>query len=507
MSRRDFLLTIVSAVLLIFAFPCTDWWRLAWVGFVPLLFVIDGKKPSQAFGLAYLCGLIFFFGTLYWFWHVTLLGMILLVMYFAVYFGCFGALAVRFGGRSILSRIFILPIFWVSLELIRSRLFTGFDWVSLGHSQYKIFYLIQIADLTGVFGISFLVMMGNVLVKEIISGGIHKNTRGLGWPVVIFAGIFMAVFFYGRPHSVMTRLSSSVIVSVVQPQIKQTLKWVEATWPDILRELKLLTLKAAADRPGLIVWPETAFPGILEKSAAGDFRDPGQWIDEVRAIARAVHVPLLFGAVIEEDGRYFNAALLMDEQGNIKEVYRKRHLVAFGEYVPLRRFWPALAKFVPIEDFTSGKNWTVFSLGDPQYPRLRFSSLICFEDTVARVTRQFVLSDADVLINMTNDAWFGRSKAMFLHLQSAVFRAVENRKPLIRAANTGVSAFIADDGSIEETLPDFASLRNDHPGVMTRIVSYQRGKPTLYSRWGDWFAWAGFLFSLAIIGFGLKFKK
>ena len=167
-KRYDFLLCILSAGLLILAFPKTDVWFLAWIGLVPLLLALEGKRPKEAFGLSYLCGFLFFAGTLYWFIYVTALGAVLLLLYLALYFGLFGLSYSYFQKRGADLKLFLLPSIWVVLEFVRAHLFTGFDWVSLGHSQYKNLLIIQIADITGVFGVSFIVMMVNVFIKGVI---------------------------------------------------------------------------------------------------------------------------------------------------------------------------------------------------------------------------------------------------------------------------------------------------------------------------------------------------
>ena len=168
--KNTFFLCLFSSLLLILSFPKVDIWILVWVSLIPLFIALDGKKYGSAFGTAYLCGLMVFAGTLYWFIHVTLLGMILLVLYLALYYGAFGVLYIYFSRRKFCEQLFLLPSCWVALEFVRSYFLTGFGWVSLGYSQYKKLSLIQIADVTGMYGISFLIVMVNVWLKNFFVG-------------------------------------------------------------------------------------------------------------------------------------------------------------------------------------------------------------------------------------------------------------------------------------------------------------------------------------------------
>ncbi len=466
------LLVCFSAILLTLAFPKTDVWILTWIGLVPLMLALDGQKPFKAFWTAYFCGVLFFAGTLYWLVHVTIPGAMLMVLVLSVYFGLFGWGYSYFSGQKPVWKLFLLPSLWVGLEFLRTHLFTGFGWASLGYSQYKNLPVIQIADITGLFGVSFLIVMVNVFLKEWIVTTSRPPRFVCGLIVVITLGIVLG---YGGFRLNEKDSSSGMSVAVVQANIPQEMKWRESAWPSIMKKYLALTEKASQDQPDLIIWPETAFPGFLWED--------DDVLKDVRQLVRNIQIPLLFGSVVKEGGDYYNSAIFLDKDGEFSEGYNKIHLVPFGEYIPLRGFFPFLSDIVPIADFTPGNQYTVYKKG--------FSVLICFEDTIAWLTRQFVGQGAQWLINITNDAWFQDTKEPFMHLQGSVFRAIENRRNLVRAANTGVSCFIDSYGRIVQKLQNQNQKTTFIAGSSTGTV-YLRDRKSFYTKYGDVFAYLCF---------------
>jgi len=475
---------------------------LAWIGLVPLLLALDGQRPRRAYFLGYLTGVGFFAGTLYWFIHVTVLGEILLVLYLSNYFAVFTLGFVLFKSKKLWQALIFYPSLWVGLELLRGWLFTGFGWVSLGYSQYKVLPVIQIADITGMLGVTFLIVMVNVLLKEMISEAIVSNRnlmlKKYRRPIVTVTIILISVLSYGWVRLQQTIGKSAVEISAVQANIQQEIKRDSSEWSETMRQYLSLTKKAVAQHPDLIVWPETAFPGYVWE-APEMFEDLKRYVGELQT-------PLLLGLVTKNNG-YFNSAILISPSGEVVQQYDKLHLVPFGEYIPARKWLPFVYDFLPIEDFTPGKQYTLFPLvprnAPPEsQPIGSFGVLICFEDTVARISRGFVLAGANMLMNITNDAWFKDTNSPFLHLQGSVFRSVENRRSLVRAANTGVSCFIDSAGRIYRTV-------HDQQGKVTYVAGYQKAAVALqkglsfYTRFGDVFAYL----CLAGICFGLRFFK
>ena len=499
-------LNALSAGLLILAFPKMDIWPLAWIGLVPLLRGLEGQTPSRAFARAYLCGILFFGGTLYWLIHVTLPGMVLLVAYLAVYFGLFGVGYNFLAGSKTAWRPFGIAGLWTLLEFTRAHFLTGFGWAGLGYSQYKNLLFIQIADLTGVYGVSFLVVLGNLLFKEIFDG-IREAPTARKWkfalslilPALVLAlALGYGVLRLAVVRRAQTRPAPQASIAVVQANIPQSMKWYEPAWPDIMARYKILTAAAAKENPDLIIWPETSYPGILWEDK--------ELFDELRGFVARLGVPLLIGSIARENGRYYNTAILLSKDGEILRQYKKIHLVPFGEYIPLRLLFPFLEHIVPIADFTAGGEYTVFDFPRKAGAKSKvaggsFSVLICFEDTIEGIARQFIRQGAGLLVNMTNDAWFKDTKAPFMHAQASVFRSVENRRSLVRAANTGVSCSIDASGRMVQAVADERGKKTYVSGYAVMKVRFGRQK-TFYTRYGDVFmlACAGCFTGLLIAG-------
>jgi apolipoprotein N-acyltransferase len=477
-----FLSCLLSAVLLVFSFPQIEWSFLAWVGLVPLLSVLDGQKPWRAFRRAYLCGFLFFFATLGWVIYVTYIGAFLLVAFLSLYFAVFGVIFVYFQRLPVLPRIFVLSSVWVALEFIRDHFLSGFGWVMLGHSQYKNIWLIQIADKTGVYGVSFLVILVNLLIFE------TWRARSLFLKAnIIVITILSAVLIYGCWITGEKNYVQTVKVGIIQPNIPLAVDWDEARKPWIIDKNIQLTQKLRDQKLDLIIWPETSLPGIIS--------DDPYLTGEIQATAARLHTPMLIGSVAQDGEQYYNSAFLIGADGQMLGRYDKIHLVPFGEYLPLRPVLGWINKFVPLDDFTSGKTYKVFSLSPS---KAKFSVLICFEDTLGYLRRHFTQAGADFFVNMTNDAWFRDTKAPFLHLQAAVFGCVENHRSLARAANTGVSALVDPWGRIIATVSDGHGKKTLIEGIAWGVLPLVHEK-TFYTKYGDIFTYLCFLCILVAV--------
>jgi len=479
---RSLIPSLFSAILLVLSFPKFDFWFLVWTGLIPLFFVLDGKTHKQAFWMSYVCGVFFFTGTVYWIAHVTVFGAILLILYLALYFGFFGLGYSFFSQYKSSIKLFLLPSLWVVLEFIRARALSGFGWASLGQSQYKNLWMIQIADITGMLGVSFLIVMVNVFLKEFFT---KITRREYVLCTFLVCGILSIVLGYGIFRiSMLNKASSpSMMVGIVQANIPQHMKWKETAWPEIINKHMVLTQEAAKEKPDLIIWPETAFPGFLLEDK--------KYFQQFQKLAKDMHVPILFGSVTKERGSYYNSAALLSSKGVLVQRYDKTHLVPFGEYIPFRAQIPFLTDIIPIADFSSGTERTIFSSLFSHDDRKTFSTLICFEDTIGQLARQFVKEGAGLLINITNDAWFKDTAAPFMHLQSAVFRTVENRRSLVRSANTGISGFIDATGNINNTIHNKKGKKTFISGYEIQKVSFGQSK-TFYTKYGDVFAFMCF---------------
>ncbi|MFQ6111113.1 MAG: apolipoprotein N-acyltransferase, partial [Nitrospinota bacterium] len=418
--------------------------------------------------------------------------LLLLVIYMSLYIAGFSfCLAlVRPRGMSLL----LAPPLWTALELLRTHALSGFPWASLGYSQYLNLPILQISELTGFWGISFLMVSASAaLAHLLLQGG-----RAKGWVALGVGGLLLVAHLWGWAQ--LRRYSSppgekGLRVSVLQGSVDQGLKWDEDFREETLRIYQELTLSASRGeggvRPELIVWPETAAPFFF-------LREEGLR-DRVLRLAREGGTHILLGApsldVRDGKPRLFNSAYLLGPDGRILSRYDKIHLVPYGEYVPLKRLMPFVKKLAwGAGDFSSGRQATVMSI-----PGGRFGVLICFEVIFPALVREFLMGGAEFLVNITNDAWFGRSAASYQHMAMASFRAVEGRVPIVRAANTGISGFIDAAGRIHEATPLFIRT------AIAREIFPRKGPLTLYVRWGDWFAYLCALVSgtlLAFLGHG-----
>lgn len=494
-----------SGLMLTAAFPDLSLSGLAFVALVPLLAAVTGRRSSEAFRLGFLAGMVHYASLLSWvvytmgtygqlplFLSVPVLG--LLAAYLSLYPAAFAAL----WGRLRVPLWVLAPAagaLWTALEFLRAHLLTGFPWELLGYSQHHRLALIQAADVTGVYGLSFLIVTINaavfLLVWQIFKRrwqGAPVTFRASATAVLIGLLCFGGAFGYGQWRlgqiDVLVAAAPKPTVAVVQGNIDQARKWDPAFQAASVDKYLQLSLKALGGFPDLIVWPETATPFYLHESSA--------LTDRVVRFVRSANVPLLVGSPFyqERGGKidYYNSAYLLDADGRVAGRYDKVHLVPFGEYVPLRRLLPFVGKMVPqVGDFRPGRKGAVLRWADRH-----LGVQICYEIIFPSLARQMTVNGADLLINITNDAWFGRTAAPAQHFSMAVFRAVENRRTLVRAANTGISGFIGPGGEVLARTGLFADA------TMNRPVPLLTGQ-TFYTRFGDVWAWGCLVVSVVMI--------
>jgi len=502
-----YLPAIISAIILSLGFSSFNLSYFAWIGFAPLFFALHEKDAKSAFLLSYVCGFLFFLFSMYWLVNVTVAGWIILSLYQGLYFGAFGLFfnrrfmlhAPRFAGY------LILPSAWCILEYLRSHIGGGIGWNLMAYSQYENLPIIQISEITGAYGISFLIILVNFAVFTVVKMGIRCQKQNSSFfvksnlsfkeeikahPFVQVLAVFlivMSVLIYGQARigelAENSMSAKTIKVSVIQANIKQLHKWDSAYRNYILAQYKKLTIDVAAAKPDVIIWPETAIPGYPDRD--------DRLMEYVEGLAKKVGIPILAGAplIAAESSRYegdYNSALLFSRQGTIIRQYNKLHLVLFGEFIPLSRYFSWLYDILPLTGkFIPGSEYTVFQL--PLMRASPFSVLICFEDIFPDLVRQFVRNGAFFMVNMTNDAWFGKTCAAYQHVSNSVFRAVENRRPFVRSANTGLSCFIDRSGMIYSRV----EVRGEDifvPGHKTSlVVVYSDSFFTFYTRFGDIF--------------------
>ncbi|MGE4357168.1 MAG: apolipoprotein N-acyltransferase [Candidatus Omnitrophota bacterium] len=471
----SFFLCFISAGLLILSFPPADFYFLIWVGFVPLFFALEDKNIKQAFFLSYLWGLIFWGVLIYWLMKVTLVGYVFLALYLALYSGIFGIIFLLVPSSR---RMLVLPSAWVVIEFIRTYFLSGFGWALLGYSQYKNLFFIQIADITGVYGVSFLIILFNLTIYSLLS--IRHSMVDRRRRIVVSLFIFLFVFLYGY-YRVTQRnpglFSRPFRISLIQANISPYEKWDEELKNEIIERYIYLTQRAVKKNSPLIIWPETAFPGF--------WNEERELREKTLNLAKEIKTGILVGAPIWEEGVSYNSAILISSEGEEMGEYRKIRLVPFGEYIPFPRILGFLRNRFNIGDYSRGKEYKVFAF--PSLPDIcHFSVLICFEDIFPDLTRRFVKKGAEFLINITEDGWYGKTSASFQHLQALVFRAVENRRYMVRAANTGYSCVINPQGRIISELKDDRGEKLFISGVHTSEI-FPNSEITFYNRFGDWF--------------------
>lgn len=494
------LAALISGLLLTAAFPKLSQSYLLWVALVPLLWALHGQTGRTAFLLGLINGLSHYLSLLYWIVYVThtygnmpvALGfgvLLLLATYLSLYRG-FWAWGLGWGQQCGFNPLWWAPAWWVVLEYGQTHLFTGFPWELLGYGLYRSPLLVQIADLTGVYGLSFLIVLVNQAIFLLLLGFSETTGRQRRWPALIVTVVIMVgslTYGYHRLQTIQRHMhrAEHLRVAVVQGNIEQGQKWNPRFQKTTLDIYATLTRQVNDDHPRLIIWPETAAPFFFLRDQELSRR--------VAEIARQAQSYLLFGAPAFEFGpqgeqHFYNRAYLLTPAGRVAGAYDKAHLVPYGEYVPLRRFFPFIGKMVPmVGDFAEGPPGKVLPL-----PEGDVGTLICFESIFPDLSRAMVQNGAKLLVNITNDAWFGTTSAPYQHLSMAVVRAVENRVSLARAANTGFSAFVTPDGRI--------IWRSNLFVPAARVTSLPLGPGgSFYSRFGDVFVWL----CLGLIGLGL----
>lgn len=510
MSRvRDGILTVLGALLwsLPYQWPSTGF--LAFVAFVPILKAIENKSPGAALRYGYLAGVVHFALTGWWLHFVNVFGYLLLSAYLAIYaalwaWGCASILGLQDRDASPIAKgvrsVFYAAAWWTFLEYVRGWFLSGLPWNLLGYSQWKNLWFIQSADVVGAFGVSFAVMAVNVLAYRILScmrlvragrsllpadSAARVSLLRRHWAVL---GALLAVVLGYGAWTLKTREAfytderpkAALNIAVVQGNIPQDQKWDSKIKEIIFEKYRRLTLLAAAEKPDMIVWPETSFPGYLE--------DEPILAVKLRSLVRHAQAPVLVGAPtmgdFEKELRFYNSAIWYGADGEERGRYHKVHLVPFGEYVPYEPLIGWLRRLVAIGHFHPGEGPVLFRvrLRFRQPPiEARFGTLICYEDIFPELVRGFVRRGANVLVNITNDAWFQKTAAPYQHAQASVFRAVENRVPVVRAANTGLSCFISAEGRVLSSVSENGE-EIEVTGVKTQAVTLRRGMS--FYTWG-----------------------
>jgi apolipoprotein N-acyltransferase len=524
---RAWLLAVASGILQVLIFPSPSIYALCWIALTPLLIAILGPVASrqavfdrqgrniaaistwQGFLLGYACGIVWYAGSCFWVYHVmhvygglsvlAAIGvLVLFCLYLALYHGIFGALLARAAQhddsplsrqRALLRTLMLTPFLWVGVELARARI-TGFPWDLLGTAQVDNIPLTRLAVVAGVYGVSFIIALVNAgLVAALFSAPAHRS-RLLS--VAFAVALMLQLGTFAQP----AKFSTSETAVLVQQNISLDLSWTPSFLDRTLSELHALSTFPQVEGGSLrlIVWPESPAP----------FFDNNPTIREsLSQLARNQNAYIVAGTIgtfareaqAQETGEIANRAVLITPSGEWVARYDKIHLVPFGEYIPFKSLFVFAEKLTrEVGNFRRGNERTVFSAGDH-----RLAAFICYESVFPDEIRQFSQRGAQVFINISNDGWYGPWGAPGQHLNMARMRAIENRRWLLRATNTGVTASIDPFGRVVVQAP--REIRT------SLIAPYNfESRTTFYTRHSDWFAYACAIISLVVVLVRFRFR-
>jgi apolipoprotein N-acyltransferase len=542
-ARAALRVSVTSALLLWASFTPLDWGPLAWVALVPLTLLVRIERPARRmYRMAFAGGLVFALAALQWMrlgdaWMYP--AWVALAAYIALYFPLFVALSRAAVHRYRVPLTLAVPVVWVGLEFLRGHLMSGFAWYFLGHTQHQWTKLIQISDLCGAYGVSFLVALGNACLAGLVPPAGFRRLRLAAaedmtalqaqpvraWrrvaPVAVLLVVFVSALAYGYVRRAAARFEAGPRVALIQGNFTSSLKHDPSARDEIYNTHNALTGLAVKHQPEVVVWPETMFrwglrstaPGMTDEQLEALHPDLNaeEWhaLDNVsRDLLASMSEQAGAALVIGVDSidaapgslKPYNSAVFVRPDAGIADRYDKLHRVPFGEYVPFSDALPWLKNLSPMgpdAGIDAGDRVHVFALNN-----WRLVPLICFEDTVPHLVRGMLAAAGrtrrvDCLVNLTNDGWFHGSSELDQHLITARFRCIENRTPMIRAVNTGISAIIDGDGIRAGRDELRTTIRNGKTGRLHKSLNCALvghvpldNRRSLYQRWGDWFAGA-----------------
>jgi len=521
------MLALASGLLQVLVFPKPELYFLCWIALAPLLIAIlqplaevrihvippgakelPARTAKQGFLLGYFSGIVWYAGTCYWVFHVmnsygglaspvAALLLVLFCLYLGLYHGLFGALLVlaarspRIGPQRVL---LVAPFLWVAVELARARI-TGFPWDLLGTAQVDNAPLTQIATFTGVYGVSFAIVLVNAAFAAAMLLPVERR-RATAIAATLSALVLQAgVLVKPQPQPQPTTYSA-VLVQHNTP-VDASLQWTVDVFERTLRELGDLSMRGRSEAPpALVIWPESPSPF---------YENDPKFRSAISQLARDAKAHLIIGTLgvrtasehgrqVRDQSEVFNSASLITPAGEWQARYDKIHLVPFGEYIPFQSLLTFAEKLTrQVGDFGRGVTRGPFTVNGQQ-----IGVFICYESVFPDEVRQFARNGASVLVNISNDGWFGDTGAPGQHLNMARMRAIENRRWLLRSTNTGITAAIDPYGRVIQTAP-----RNQRTAITVAYAAVEGA--TWYTRYGDWFAYLCAIIALAAVFFRFNF--
>ncbi len=480
-------MTLLSALLLSLAFPPSPLGFVAYFSLIPLIIALRGKSLSSAFKIGYIFGLISNSILLFWIGWAIVLGavaaIVILCLYTAFLFWLYALAQKRWGDVA----LFFLPFLWVAMEYFRSLSEASFPWLNLSYTQTYYLPLIQHAALWGNYAVSFWIVWLNLVGYNFV-----RERKKWKTGIILFAVLLVLPYIHGVWIMSKPVEGKEIKIALLQGNIEQKIKWGEQYLDYNIQTYIDMSKQAASEKVDLIVWPESAAPCYLAAESL--------YFTQVQSLCDEVGIPLLVGtndyqSIPPDRLDYYNSAFLFTPHGGYPQVYNKIHLVPFSEKVPYEEIHHLSEKIqLGQSDFSSGKELTIF-----QIPQGKFATLICFESVYPTLVRDFVDRDAEFLVNITNDGWFGKTHGPFQHARIAVFRAIENRIFIARCANTGVSMFIDPYGRTSQVTKIFTrTIVTEKIHLKPNGVDFSKHL-TPYARYGDWFAQMCCLISLVAL--------
>jgi apolipoprotein N-acyltransferase len=521
---------VLSGLLVAGLVPPFDLSALAWVAMLPLLIalgLVEGRRAGwKGFALGYLAGVVCCLIQLRWLAVVSPLGMVLLPLYLGIFWGLFGAFAAKLGkaesaGAS-LRLAFCLGAVWAGLEWLRGWLFTGFGWNGLGVAFHEARVMAQAADLLGVTGLSLMLVFFQSVVAQ-AGRQLIRRQPGMRWDLAVAGMLVISMYGYGRARIASEARAESVRLKTMLVQINIPQDAARVLWTDLqvhqayedetlkaLDALKSPQGEISPKWPDWVMWPESALTGRILRTESGEW---GTWqinLDTISQVRTAGPFSLIYGVneleaeksgdqlVMKTKGRAYNSIAVMSPEDEL-QTYRKRHLVIFGETIPFVDSIPFLKKIY--EQQAGVEFGGSFTPGDSVEPLpipaggtvIGAIPTVCFEDTVGRLVRKFTRPGPQVIINVTNDGWFKESSAAAQHFANARFRAIELRRPMLRCANSGVSAALDSTGSADDPNSWKQQILTDENGshftrgsLLTELKIPLNPSFSLFAVIGDW---------------------
>lgn len=481
--QRWFGLALSSSVLMALSAPGHDLSVLAWVALIPLLLALAERTPVSSFWLAFFSGMLANAGVVYWVAipaEVTIPDFLLIAGYLGIWWGLFGATLALVRRRQMLPLAVAAPAIWVTFEYVRSHFFfLELPWILLGHTQYRWTDMIQLASITGVYGISFLIVLVNAAITDVLQD-IGQGKRS----IMAAAALVGCTWLFGYLALSAPPADRTIPVTIVPGNVAQTDRWDPGQQEANFNRYVSATREAIQDATTvLVVWPETSVPGQLRRDLTT--------VQTVQDLARHANASILLGSADREkfgQGRAeqvdpYNSAFLVSPVDAPPQTYYKMKLLPFGEYLPLPSafFWPARYR-AQSSHYAPGSEYSIFHMVGP-WSSVSFAVTICWESIFADHIRPFVQRGAQFVVVMSNEAWFSGSAAIDQLLAMNVFRAAEYRRAIVRSVNGGISGFIDPYGR----LLALASPKQDGPGYLTHTIPIT-DVGTFYGANGDLFA-------------------